>query len=83
VKVRMKVQMSGTRQGEDWPGFGEVLECSDEEGASLLAGGLADPYVKMDSDVETAVAPKAEERAGGLTTETGPVKRGTHGKDKP
>lgn len=61
MKVRMKVGMSGTRNGEDWPPLGGELEVDDDEGAQLCAGGLAEPVAEPEK-VETAVAPKAETR---------------------
>lgn len=61
MKVRMAVQMSGTRSGVDWPPLGEVLETDADEGAQLCQAGLAVPIV--DDGVETATPPRAEERA--------------------
>ena len=60
MKVRMTVQVSGTRSGVDWPALGEVLETDAVEGAQLCQAGLAAPVVE--DAVETAVPPKAEER---------------------
>jgi len=76
MKVRMKVDISGTRGGVEWPPRGAVLECGDEEGRYLIHAGMADPVTEF-RDAETAVVPKAEERADaseGLTTKTGPTK---------
>jgi hypothetical protein len=58
----MRVGISGSRDGQDWPPIGGELEVSDEEGAQLCAGGLAEPVADTDADVEKAVAPKAETR---------------------
>jgi len=60
VKVRMKVEVSGTRNGKPWPRRGEVVDLPDAEGADLCAAGLADPVT--DTRVEKAVAPAAETR---------------------
>ena len=60
MKVRMRVGISGTRSGRDWPQPGEVLECSNEEGAQMCANGIAVPVV--DDPVETAVAADSEKR---------------------
>lgn len=60
MKVRMKVGMSGTRSGEDWPPLGGILEVDDEEGAQLCTAGLAVPVVE--DETEKAVAPDAEKR---------------------
>lgn len=61
MKVRMRVGMSGTRGGQDWPQPGEILECDDDEGAQLCANGIAVP--EPDDKVEKAVAPEPEKRA--------------------
>lgn len=73
MKVRMAVGMSGTRNGEDWPPLGGLLECSEAEGRQLIDGGLAVDATSDEERTETAVAPPAEQR-GGLTTENVPTK---------
>ncbi len=45
MKVRMRVYISGTRDGRDWPRVGEVLTTTDREGAELCAQGYAEPVV--------------------------------------
>lgn len=61
MKVRMKVGISGTRSGADWPLPGGVLEVDDAEGAHLCAGGLAEPVAEPEK-VWTATAPEPEQR---------------------
>lgn len=56
----MKVQVSGTRDGQDWPAPGDELDVTDDEAVSLLNAGLAVPVEK--SEPEKAVAKKAETR---------------------
>lgn len=80
MKVRMKGEISGARNGKPWPPRGEVIEVGDAEGASLCATGMAEPVSDTESDVERAVAPEAEKRAEKpastpLTTDNGPTKR--------
>jgi hypothetical protein len=60
MKVKMKVDVTGTRDGTEWPARGEELEVSDEEGRELCASGIADPV--KDEKVEKATAPKGETR---------------------
>lgn len=47
AKVRMLVNMTGTRQisgrQQDWPPRGEILEVTDDEAGQLIAGGMAEP----------------------------------------
>jgi topoisomerase IA-like protein len=67
MKVRMKVDISGARDGQSWPARGETADLPDEEAASLCASGMAEPVTA--DDVETATPPDdAEARV--LTTET-------------
>lgn len=78
MRVRMKAEISGTRDGGDWPRPGEILDVSDDEGAHLCAAGLAAPVADKSTGVEKTVAPadNTEERTSGLTTTSTPVKRG-------
>lgn len=41
-KVKMLVKISGSRDGEDWPGIGEELTCSKQEAEDLVAQGNAE-----------------------------------------
>lgn len=63
MKVRMQVNMSGTRSGNEWPPAGAVLEVDDEEAAHLCAAGLAIPVVE--DTTETAVPAEPEKRGPG------------------
>ena len=80
MKIRMKVAVSGSRNGQPWPAFGEVAELPDDEGAELCARGFAEPVAEKPK-AEKAVAPDdAEQRSRSagepLTTETAePVRR--------
>lgn len=65
MKIRMKIEVSGTRDGQPWPERGETVEVSDGEGAQLCAGGLADPV--RDEKVETAVPSKEDVETRELT----------------
>lgn len=56
MKIRMQVQMSGTRNGQPWPRLGEVAELPTTEAAHLVAAGIAEQV----DEVETAAAPEAE-----------------------
>lgn len=53
--VRMKVHVSGTRNGLRWPPVGDVVELPDSEGARLCAAGLAVP--EPETAVRTATPP--------------------------
>ncbi len=61
MKVEMKVQLSGSVDGKEYPVSGGVLDTTDEHGAELCARGLAVPVVS-EPVVERAVAPEVEKR---------------------
>lgn len=42
MKVRMKVAVSGTWNGQPWPPPGEVAERPDDQAEALIAGGMAE-----------------------------------------
>lgn len=63
MKIRMKVAVSGTRNGRPWPAYGEVAEVSDAEGADLCAAGMAEPVADPPAaKAEQATPPPAEKR---------------------
>ncbi|MBO0917534.1 hypothetical protein [Streptomyces laculatispora] len=70
MKVRMKVQMSGTRNGEEWPARGEVADLPTGEAQHLVASGIAEEASAVsEPEVETATAPNtAEKRTSGRKT---------------
>ena len=60
MRIRMKVQISGTRDGQDWPAPGGELDVPDAEGATLCEQGAAIPVPAV--KVEKAVRkPSARE----------------------
>lgn len=63
-KYRMAVQITGTRNGQDWPKVGAVVELPKDEGDGMLAAGLVvEAATKPQGDVETATV-KATPRRG-------------------
>jgi hypothetical protein len=46
TKVRMSVSISGSRDGEPWPPVGDEVTLPDEEAASLVAAGYAEPAAR-------------------------------------
>lgn len=73
MKVRMRVDVSGTRNGQEWPRRGQVMELPDDEAVQYCANGMAEPIADT-GEAETAVAPPAETRTA-LKTSTGPTKQ--------
>ncbi len=63
MKVRLNVQMSGTRDGVAWPAVGSVVELPEDEARDMLTSGTAsavndsdqpEPVVTVPADVEKA-----------------------------
>lgn len=67
MKVRMRIHMSGTRDGIDWPPPGSVIELPDDEATQYCAAGIADPVTTF-ADAQTTVAPEPEKRGSGSGT---------------
>lgn len=67
MKVQMTATISGTRDGNDWPALGGLIDVPSVEAAELIANGFARAVVEQKASapvVEKAVAPKAETRKG-------------------
>ncbi|MFD7428410.1 hypothetical protein ACFV6Z_15380 [Streptomyces sp. NPDC059818] len=60
MRIRMLQQMSGTRNGEDWPARGAVTDLPTGEAQHLVASGIAEE-VGDEPEVETATAPTTSE----------------------
>jgi hypothetical protein len=65
MKIRMKVVMSGTRNGEAWPLPGGEVEVPDDEGANMCANGLAAPVRSDEDDVEKRAPAKKDDAPAG------------------
>lgn len=42
MRVRMKADVSGTRNGESWPTRGQIVDLPDDEAASYLYAGVVE-----------------------------------------
>jgi hypothetical protein len=61
MKVRMKVAISGQRNGVEWPPVGSVIDLPDDEAAGYCAAGMAEPVTTF-AEAEKAVMPEPEKR---------------------
>jgi hypothetical protein len=69
MKVRMKVDVSGGRNGVEWPRRGGTVDLPKDEAVQMCRNGMAEPVDSSADEVETAmVADDSDKRA--LTTET-------------
>lgn len=59
MQVRMKVTLSGTRDGESWPERGGTVDLPEGEALHMVAGGLAEPTDEA-PPLEEATAPEPE-----------------------
>lgn len=62
MRVKLKGDMSGTRDGVPWPCRGEEIDLPDDEGVALCAAGMAVPAGAVDA--EKAVPPDSVETRG-------------------
>lgn len=65
MQVRMKVQPSGTRNGQEWPARGSVIDLPDAEALDYINADMAEAVTTFGADVETATPPadRVEARA--------------------
>lgn len=54
MRIRMRVSISGTHDGQDWPPIGGVADVSDVEAESLIAAGFAVEVSGTDGPVEAS-----------------------------
>jgi hypothetical protein len=59
--IRLRAEITGTRNGQPWPAKGSLVELPDDEAAALCKARLADP-VASDRPPERAVPPTTAER---------------------
>lgn len=62
MKIKMREQITGNRNGQYWPAPGQEIDLPEHEAAKLCAAGSAEPVV--DDKPEKAVQPAPEKRGG-------------------
>ena len=67
MKVRMGIQVTGTRNGHDWPAPGGTIDIPDDEAQNLINHGDAE-RVDAEPLEAAAIAPDEPERAVKPTT---------------
>lgn len=72
MKIRLKVDVSGSRDGKPWPPRGSVTDLPREEAMQLCSNGMAVPVDSGNEGTEAAVpsAADVETRGPALTTES-------------
>ncbi|MFD5573981.1 hypothetical protein [Streptomyces cadmiisoli] len=65
MRIRMKVSISGTRNGKSWPERGGTVELPDDEARQMVAAGLAEDHDGEDDGEENAANPGEPEKATG------------------
>lgn len=58
MRVKMAVGITGTRNGENWPAAGEVVDLPTGEAELLLANGMAVQVAAAAPEAEKPAAPK-------------------------
>jgi len=61
IKIRLKVGLTGTRNGVEWPPRGSEVELPDQEALEMIQAGMAEPVTSF-RNAEKAVPPAAETR---------------------
>jgi len=62
MRVKLLVHISGTRNGENWPGYGQEVDLPDLEARELISAGMAQPVTTFRNS-EKAVPVRAETRS--------------------
>ena len=62
MKIKLKVTLSGTRDGVEWPAAGCSVDLPDDEAAQMVAAGLASAVDVAPVETATADTPKVETR---------------------
>lgn len=60
MKIRMIVEMSGSRNGQPWPKRGQTVDLPTGEAQHLVDSGIAAKAGEDTAPVETATPPAAE-----------------------
>jgi hypothetical protein len=53
----MKVSLSGTRNGKEWPQRGSVIDLPEDEALSYVRSGMAEAVAEFPAPVNTATPP--------------------------
>lgn len=61
MKIEMKAQIAGSRNGVRWPAAGGVVDLPTGEALDLIKAGLAEPVAEV-AEPEKATAKRAEKR---------------------
>ncbi|MFD4662459.1 hypothetical protein [Streptomyces halstedii] len=79
MRIRMKIAMSGLRNGQPWPPVGQITDIPTGEAQHLCASGIAEEVSDGPPAEETATPPPPEDtKAPAPETATAPAetKRG-------
>lgn len=63
MKVRLIVELSGARNGQPWPGRGEVVDLPADEAQELVVSRIAEPVAEEPQPETATVADASEKRA--------------------
>lgn len=76
MDVIMNSTISGTRDGEPWPGRGECISLPDDEAASLIRTGMAMPADGDESETADAEPADGDEQAVKTPAKRGGLRKG-------
>lgn len=61
MRIRMKIALSGLRNGQPWPAVGQTTELPTGEAQHLVASGIAEEVPDGPPAEETATPPPSED----------------------
>lgn len=76
MRVKMIVELSGSRDGKPWPRRGEIADLPDEEAAQMCASGMAETIKGGTEKAVPAKPETTEPEPSEVTEKPAPEKRG-------
>ncbi len=82
MRVRLLGDISGTRDGQNWPPRGSEIDLPDDEAVALCGQGMAEPVVDLEAGIERAVVDdsdvelRLDTSSAAALVPNAPVKRG-------
>lgn len=72
MRVVLTGEMSGTRDGQEWPPRGSTIDLPDDEAIRMIDTKMAIP-APVDGDIQMAVMPGTDVEQRALTTDSAPA----------
>ncbi|WP_146066203.1 hypothetical protein [Streptomyces sp. ZL-24] len=83
MRIRMRIAMSGLRNGKPWPPVGQVTDLPTGEAQHLCASGIAEEVTDTPPAEETATPPEAETAKAPAAETSSPPAETKRGRGRP